>query len=193
MRSVLYNSRDHMGPEHLAQAMKYRAIGKRLNEAPNKPTPTVGATPQNKPVTAREMAAVAAQPSDAIAVTACNGQVVYISPEQIRAADQAIQQATGKISVEHVQRTVARHFKISVLEMKSARRAANIVRPRHIAAYLARVHTLKSLPEIGRRFGDRDHTTILHAVRKIQRLMEKDLDLKGLVDAISAKIKGVSR
>jgi chromosomal replication initiator protein len=63
----------------------------------------------------------------------------------------------------------------------SSRRTANVVRPRQIAMYLAKVLTLRSLPEIGRRFGGRDHTTVLHAVRKIEGLVNGD---RGLADEI---------
>lgn len=68
----------------------------------------------------------------------------------------------------------ARHFKVSRADIKSARRTAEIVRPRQIAMFLAKTVTLRSLPEIGRRFGGRDHTTVLHAVRKIGLLVKVD-------------------
>jgi chromosomal replication initiator protein len=79
-----------------------------------------------------------------------------------------------RIKIEDIQRAVSLHFNVSRADMLSARRTANVVRPRQIAMYLAKTLTLRSLPEIGRRFGGRDHTTVLHAVRKIENLADKD-------------------
>ena len=75
-----------------------------------------------------------------------------------------------RVKIEDIQRAVARHYNVSRADMLSSRRTANVVRPRQIAMYLAKTLTLRSLPEIGRRFGGRDHTTVLHAVRKIENL-----------------------
>jgi hypothetical protein len=72
-----------------------------------------------------------------------------------------------QISVENIQKTVADFYKIKVADMYSKKRPASIARPRQIAMYLAKDMTKKSLPEIGELFGGRDHTTVLHAVRKI--------------------------
>lgn len=81
-------------------------------------------------------------------------------------------------------RAVAGYYKISVRDMLSARRTRSVVRPRQVAMYLAKQLTLRSLPDIGRRFGGRDHTTVLHAVRKIESLRainpELDRQLKEL-------------
>jgi chromosomal replication initiator protein len=76
---------------------------------------------------------------------------------------------SGQISVENIQKTVADYYKIKVADMYSKRRPNNIALPRQIAMYLAKELTQKSLPEIGELFGGRDHTTVLHAVRKISR------------------------
>jgi hypothetical protein len=72
--------------------------------------------------------------------------------------------------VHEVQRLVAKHFKLKRADLLSPRRTADRTLPRQIAMYLAKKTTLRSLPEIGRRFGGRDHTTVLHAIRKIERL-----------------------
>lgn len=72
---------------------------------------------------------------------------------------------------------VAKHYHLSVNELLSNRRTADVVRPRHVAAYLSKVLTRKSLPEIGRAMGNRDHTTILHGVRKITKEREEDSQL----------------
>ena len=82
-----------------------------------------------------------------------------------------------KINIDDIQKQVADHFNIRVADMFSARRARQIARPRQIAMFLAKNLTSLSYPEIGRRFGNRDHTTIMHAVRKIEELMETDASL----------------
>lgn len=76
-----------------------------------------------------------------------------------------------KIRIEQIQRIVAKHFNISRQDIISSRRNRSIVRPRQICMYLAKTLTARSFPEIGRRFGGRDHTTVLHAVRKIETMM----------------------
>ena len=73
-----------------------------------------------------------------------------------------------RVRIEDIQRVVARQYNVSRADLLSSRRTANVVRPRQVAMYLAKILTLRSLPEIGRRFGGRDHTTVLHAVRKIE-------------------------
>lgn len=79
-----------------------------------------------------------------------------------------------RVKIEDIQRVVARRYNVSRSDLLSSRRTANVVRPRQIAMYLAKLLTLRSLPEIGRRFGGRDHTTVLHAVRKIESLVGND-------------------
>lgn len=79
-----------------------------------------------------------------------------------------------RVKIEEIQKLVATHYNVSKADILSSRRTATVVRPRQIAMYLAKVLTLRSLPEIGRRFGGRDHTTVLHAVRKIDGLVNKD-------------------
>ncbi len=79
-----------------------------------------------------------------------------------------------RVKIEDIQKLVATHYNVSRADILSSRRTANVVRPRQIAMYLSKVLTLRSLPEIGRRFGGRDHTTVLHAVRKIEGLTGTD-------------------
>ncbi|WP_246666159.1 chromosomal replication initiator protein DnaA [Aquamicrobium sp. LC103] len=79
-----------------------------------------------------------------------------------------------RVRIEDIQRIVARHYNVSKTELLSNRRTRTIVKPRQVAMYLAKVMTPRSLPEIGRRFGGRDHTTVLHAVRKIEDLSGAD-------------------
>ena len=82
-----------------------------------------------------------------------------------------------RIRIEEIQRIVARHYNVSKQDLLSNRRTRTIVKPRQIAMYLAKTLTPRSLPEIGRRFGGRDHTTVLHAVRKIEDIVGKDQKL----------------
>uniref|UniRef100_UPI00286F4F39 chromosomal replication initiator protein DnaA n=1 Tax=Flexibacterium corallicola TaxID=3037259 RepID=UPI00286F4F39 len=79
-----------------------------------------------------------------------------------------------RVKIEDIQRVVSKHYNVSKADLLSARRTRTIVRPRQIAMYLAKMMTPRSLPEIGRRFGNRDHTTVLHAVRKIEELQKAD-------------------
>ncbi|WP_369805686.1 chromosomal replication initiator protein DnaA [Bartonella choladocola] len=98
-----------------------------------------------------------------------------------------------RIRIEEIQRVVARHYNVSKQDLLSNRRTRTIVKPRQVAMYLAKMMTPRSLPEIGRRFGGRDHTTVLHAVRKIEDMvgadqqLAKELELlKRLIDEQSA-------
>lgn len=87
-----------------------------------------------------------------------------------------------RVRVEEILKLVSAHFNVTRADLLSSRRTASVVRPRQIAMYLSKTLTLRSLPEIGRRFGGRDHTTVLHAVRKVQGLIGGD---PGLKDEIS--------
>ncbi|HEY5225826.1 MAG TPA: chromosomal replication initiator protein DnaA [Methylovirgula sp.] len=89
-----------------------------------------------------------------------------------------------RVKIEEIQKLVASHYNVTRADILSARRTANVVRPRQIAMYLAKVLTPRSLPEIGRRFGGRDHTTVLHAVRKIEALAKADGKLSEEVDLL---------
>ena len=89
-----------------------------------------------------------------------------------------------RVKIEDIQKLVATHYNVSKADILSSRRTATVVRPRQIAMYLSKVLTLRSLPEIGRRFGGRDHTTVLHAVRKIDGLVNKDGTLSEEVEML---------
>jgi chromosomal replication initiator protein len=82
-----------------------------------------------------------------------------------------------RVTIEEIQKKVAQHFNIRLADMHSARRARNVARPRQVAMYLAKQLTTRSLPEIGRKFGGRDHTTVMHAVRRIEELRQTDANL----------------
>jgi len=91
------------------------------------------------------------------------------------------------INVESIQNIVASHFNLNIEEMLSPRRSRSLARPRQIAMYLAKQHTTNSLPDIGRKFSNRDHTTVIHAVKKIGELLKKDNEIKENIIEIKKK------
>ncbi len=95
-----------------------------------------------------------------------------------------------QVGVENIQKTVADFYKIKVADMYSKKRPASIARPRQIAMYLSKEMTQKSLPEIGELFGGRDHTTVLHAVRKISGERQKNTELNQQLHVLEQTLKG---
>ncbi|WP_157217864.1 chromosomal replication initiator protein DnaA [Flavisphingomonas formosensis] len=95
-----------------------------------------------------------------------------------------------RITIDEIQRRVSDHYRIRQAEMSSARRAREVARPRQIAMYLAKQLTPRSLPEIGRRFGGRDHTTVIHAVRQIEKLRQSDAELDADVRLLMRQLEG---
>ena len=93
---------------------------------------------------------------------------------------------TRIITVDKIQNVVSNYFNISLSEMLSQRRSRPLARPRQIAMYLAKKMTTRSLPEIGRRFANRDHTTVIHAVKTISRLSEQDDEMKKNINHIKS-------
>ena len=97
--------------------------------------------------------------------------------------------STAQVTVELIQKTVADYYKMKVADMFSKRRPSNIAGPRQVAMYMAKEMTQKSLPEIGELFGGRDHTTVLHAVRKIGQLRHKDAELNHALHVLEQTLK----
>ena len=95
-----------------------------------------------------------------------------------------------KLSIEEIQKAVERHCKVGHIELISARRTASLVRPRQIAMFLSRHLTPNSLPVIGRKFGGRDHTTVIHAVRQIEKLRASDLEIDADVRHLLLMLEG---
>ncbi|WP_043743305.1 chromosomal replication initiator protein DnaA [Paramagnetospirillum magneticum] len=95
-----------------------------------------------------------------------------------------------RITIEEIQKKVAEHFTIKLAEMSSARRSRQVARPRQIAMYLAKQLTSRSLPEIGRKFGGRDHTTVMHAVKKVEELKECDQNFAEDVELLRRMLQG---
>jgi chromosomal replication initiator protein len=96
-----------------------------------------------------------------------------------------------RVTIEEIQKKVAEHFNIRVSDMHSARRARSIARPRQIAMHLSKQLTSRSLPEIGRKFGGRDHTTVMHAVKKVEELCLYDQDFAEDVELLRRMLGGV--
>ena len=92
------------------------------------------------------------------------------------------------INIEFIQNLVAAHFNLSIQELLSSRRSRSLARPRQIAMYLSKQHTTNSLPDIGRKFSNRDHTTVIHAVIKIDELIKKDNDVRQSVVELKKKL-----
>ncbi|MDA8232011.1 MAG: chromosomal replication initiator protein DnaA [Magnetospirillum sp.] len=95
-----------------------------------------------------------------------------------------------RISIEEIQKRVAEYFNIKLAEMSSARRSRQVARPRQVAMYLAKQLTSRSLPEIGRKFGGRDHTTVMHAVKKVEELRDIDQNFAEDVELLRRMLQG---
>jgi len=95
-----------------------------------------------------------------------------------------------RVTIEEIQKKVAEHFNIRLSDMSSSRRARAVARPRQVAMYLAKQLTQRSLPEIGRKFGDRDHTTVMHAVKKVEELCGTDPGFAEDVELLRRMLEG---
>ena len=104
-------------------------------------------------------------------------------------SDEPIPALKFRSQIHDIQIATCRHFGVDFKDLISGRRSKDIVRPRQVAMYLAKTLTLRSLPEIGRRFGGRDHTTVLHAVRKIEAIKDIDAVIGGAVEKLTATLK----
>lgn len=95
-----------------------------------------------------------------------------------------------ELTVEEIQKLVATHFSVKVSDLKSAKRMKALVLPRQIAMYLSRQLTSCSYPEIGERFGGKDHSTIIHAIKKIEKNMEDDFQLRTTITSLKKDLSG---
>jgi chromosomal replication initiator protein len=116
------------------------------------------------------------------------------APITVETAEEAIRDLVRnrepkRVKIEDIQKLVASRYNVSRSDILSERRTAAVVRPRQIAMYLSKVLTLRSLPEIGRRFGGRDHTTVLHAVRKIEKALADDTSLSDEVELLKRMLQ----
>jgi len=124
-----------------------------------------------------------------LAFAKLSNRAVDIEFTQEALADQ-LRASQRRITIDEIQRKVCDHFRIRQSEMGSPRRAREVARPRQIAMYLAKQLTQRSLPEIGRRFGGRDHTTVIHAVRKIEELRAADAEIDADVRLLMRQLEG---
>jgi chromosomal replication initiator protein len=117
------------------------------------------------------------------------GTAVTLETAEIAIRDLIRNREPKRVKIEDIQKLVASRYNVSRSDILSERRTAAVVRPRQIAMYLAKVLTLRSLPEIGRRFGGRDHTTVLHAVRKIEKAIGEDTTLNEEVELLKRMLQ----
>ncbi|GLS23359.1 chromosomal replication initiator protein DnaA [Labrys miyagiensis] len=119
-----------------------------------------------------------------LAHSALSGSGMSLETAEAAIRDLVKNREPRRVKIEDIQRIVAKHYNVSRADILSLRRTATVVKPRQVAMYLAKSLTPRSLPEIGRRFGGRDHTTVLHAVRKIEGLVGRDSGLAEEVDLL---------
>ncbi|MFM9828734.1 MAG: chromosomal replication initiator protein DnaA [Sphingomonas sp.] len=103
---------------------------------------------------------------------------------------EALRGVQKRVTIDDIQRAVSTYFELKPLELVSARRARAVARPRQIAMYLSKRLTTRSLPEIGRKFGGRDHSTVIHAVRRIEALRDSDGDIDSAVRLLLRDLEG---
>jgi chromosomal replication initiator protein len=114
-----------------------------------------------------------------------------VTPELARdALGDMLRAAERRVSVEEIQRRVAEHYHIRLADLVGPKRLRSFARPRQVAMFLAKTMTSRSLPDIGRRFGGRDHTTVIHGVRKIEELRAIDPQIADDLDALKRALEG---
>jgi chromosomal replication initiator protein len=126
-----------------------------------------------------------------VAFSSLTGRPLTVALAQDVLRDVFPQGASAQVSIERIQKTVSDRFGLSLAELCSERRSQNIVYPRQVAMYLSRQLTDSSLPRIGKEFGGRDHTTVIHATTKIERLIREDRSVYNLVQELTARVKQV--
>jgi chromosomal replication initiator protein len=123
-----------------------------------------------------------------IAYAQLTGQAVSLQLAEEQLTD-ILSANRRRITIDEIQRTVCQFYRVDRTEMSSKRRARSVVRPRQVAMYLAKVLTPRSYPEIGRKFGGRDHSTVIHAVRLIEDLRQRDADMDGDVRSLLRQLE----
>ncbi|MGO4171184.1 chromosomal replication initiator protein DnaA [Bosea sp. TAF32] len=118
-----------------------------------------------------------------------SGQLVTLETAESAIRDLVRTREPRRVKIEDIQKLVATRYNVSRADILSERRTAAVVKPRQIAMYLSKALTPRSLPEIGRRFGGRDHTTVLHAVRKIEKAISEDRSLHDEVDLLKRMLQ----
>ena len=124
-----------------------------------------------------------------IAAHSLNKRPITVEEAALSIQDLISEEQNRQIMIEDVLRTISGHFNVTKQDILSSRRHKTIVYPRQIGMYLAKVLTTRSLPEIGRKFGGRDHTTVLHAVRKIEKLIQTNPSIKQSITTLENSLK----
>ena len=124
-----------------------------------------------------------------VAYAQLTGEAITMEFAQATLGD-VLRGGTKRITIDEIQRAVSVHFDLKPVDLVSARRAVIVARPRQIAMYLAKRLTTRSLPEIGRKFGGRDHSTVIHAVRRIEELRGSDHEIDGAVKTLIRQLEG---
>ena len=124
-----------------------------------------------------------------VAANQLTKELVSVPLAERTLADLVRAREARRVRIEDILRIVSRHYKVPRNELLSSRRSRDVVRPRQIAMYLAKSLTSRSLPEIGRRFGGRDHTTVLHSVRKVEQMMKDDADLTQEIELLKRMLE----
>jgi chromosomal replication initiator protein len=124
-----------------------------------------------------------------VAYAQLNGETITID-FATNVLGEVLRSAQRRITIDEIQRAVSAHFEVKQIDLISERRAVAIARPRQIAMYLAKRLTTRSLPEIGRKFGNRDHSTVIHAVKRIEELRGKDVEIDTAVRTLMRTLEG---
>lgn len=155
--------------------------------------PTFDVTPQVIAYVARAITANGRDLEGAVnrllAHATLTGSAITLETAETAIRDLVRNREPKRVKIEDIQKLVASRYNVSRSDILSERRTAAVVRPRQIAMYLSKVLTLRSLPEIGRRFGGRDHTTVLHAVRKIEKALGEDNALSDEVELLKRMLQ----
>jgi chromosomal replication initiator protein len=127
--------------------------------------------------------------TSAIEVVDCEGRRVMVPLYALAIAHERLTEQSYFSGIEQIQHMVGRHFGLTVEALRSSRREKHLVRARHIAMYLAHEITELSTPQIGRRFGDRDHSSVLHGIKRVRDLLGTDAKVKADVEFLRAQIR----
>src|SRR5437764_3714812 len=176
-----------LGEELRLEILKCRAAAARQHHPGfDVPVPVLESIAKSVTLNGRALAAAL---NRLLAHSKLTGQPVTLEMAEREVRDLIRPQEPKRVKIEDIQRVVARQYNVSSAGVVSSRRTANVVRPRQVAMYLAKTLTLRSLPEIGRRFGGRDHTTVLHAVRKIENLVGTDSALAEEIELLKRQLQ----
>jgi len=124
-----------------------------------------------------------------VAANQLTGELITVPLAEKTLGDLIRSREARRVRIEDILKIVSRHYKVPRNELLSARRSRDVVRPRQIAMFLAKALTSRSLPEIGRRFGGRDHTTVLHSVRKVEQMIKDDLELAQEIELLKRMLE----